>query len=109
MPEHLNTLRTIEPPVVVQPSPHHRVGEARQVLQALVVPGGRHSPIADGLAYRLGCFGTDGRQEADEEFSPPVLRPSRVEGVPEEVELDILVRSLAVIILAVDDLGFCWM
>src|SRR5215831_8260692 len=54
MPEHLNALRAIEPPVVIQPAPHHRVGEARQVLQALVIPGGRHPPFADGLAYRLG-------------------------------------------------------
>src|SRR5262249_22278739 len=29
MPEHLNALRAIEPPVVIQPAPHHRVGEAR--------------------------------------------------------------------------------
>jgi hypothetical protein len=109
MPEHLNALRAIEPPVVIQPAPHHRVGEARQILQALVVPGGCHPPVADGLAYRFGCFGTDRRQETDEELSPPVLRSSRVEGVPEEVELDILVRSPAVIILAVDDLGLHWM
>src|SRR5215471_11806985 len=73
MPEHLNALRAVEPPVVVQPAPYHRVGEARQVLQA------------------------------------PVLRSSRMEGVPEEVELDILVRSPAVIIPAVHDLGLCWM
>src|SRR5215471_462239 len=48
MPEHLNALRAVEPPVVVQPAPHHRVGESRQILQALVIPGGRHPPVADG-------------------------------------------------------------
>src|SRR5215831_3834484 len=109
MPEHLNALRAIEPPVVVQPAPHHRVGESRQILQALVIPGGRHPPVADGLAYRLGGLGTDRRQETYEKLSPPVLCSSRVEGVPEEVELDILIRSPAVIITAVDDLGLCWM
>src|SRR3974377_128912 len=108
MPEHLNTLRAIEPPKVVQPSPHHRVGESRQVLQALVIPGGRHPPAADGLTDLLGCFGTDGRQGDHEKLSPPVLRSSRVEGVSKEVELDVLVRSPAVIILAVDDPGLRW-
>src|SRR5215469_2526134 len=109
MPEHLNALRAIEPPVVVQPAPHHGVGEARQILQALVVPGGRHPPVADGLAYHRGGLGADRRQETYEKLSPPVLCSSRVEGVPEEVELDILIRSPAVIITAVDDLGLCWM
>src|SRR3954464_5226582 len=47
--EHLNAPRAIEPPVVVQPAPHHRVRKASQILQALVVPGGRHPPAADGL------------------------------------------------------------
>src|SRR5262249_33440745 len=109
MPEHLNALRAIEPPVVVQPAPHHRVGEPRQILQALVVPGGRHPPVADGLAYRRGGLGADRRQETYEKLSPTGLCSARVERVPEEVELDILVRSPAVIIPAVDDLGLCWM
>src|SRR5215467_298509 len=109
MPEHLNALRAVEPPVVVQPAPYHRVGEARQVLQALVIPSGRHPPFADGLTYRLGGLGADRRQEIYEKLPPPVLRSSRMEGVPEEVELDILVRSPAVIIPAVHDLGLCWM
>src|SRR5262245_3992915 len=87
MPEHLNALRAIEPPVVVQPAPHHRVGKSRQVLQALVIPGGRHPPVADGLTYPLGGLGTDGRQETDEELSPPVLLSSRVEGASRPLEL----------------------
>src|SRR5215470_4976426 len=103
--KHLNALRAIEPPVVVQPASHHRVGEARQVLQALVIPGGRHPPIADGLADLLGGLGADRRQEINEKLSPPVLRSPRLEGVTEEIERDILVHSSAVIILAVDDLG----
>src|SRR5215475_4719317 len=109
MPEHLNALRAVEPPVVVQPAPHHRVGESRQILQALVIPGGRHPPITDGLANPLGGLGTDRRQEIDKELSPPVLCSSRVEGVPEEVELNTFVSSPAVIIPAVDDLGLRWM
>src|SRR4051794_33372075 len=95
--EHLNAPRAIEPPVGVQPALHHRVRKASQILQALVVPGGRHPPVADGLPDRrrsLGAdrrpeLGADRRQEADEVASPPVLRPSRLEGVAEEVERDV--------------------
>ena len=74
--EHLNAPRAIEPPVVVQPAPHHRVHKASQILQALVVPGGRHPPAADGLPDRRRGLGADRRQEADEVSPPPVLRPS---------------------------------
>src|ERR1700736_1208828 len=109
MAEHLNTLRAIEAPVVVHPAPHHRVGEASKVLQALVIPGGRHPPLADGLAYRPGGLGADRRQETNEKLSPPVLRSSRLEGIPEEIERDILVRSPSVSVLAVDDLRLHWM
>src|SRR5215467_3184687 len=109
MAKHLNALRAIEPPVVIQPAPHHRVGEVRQILQTLVVPGGCHPPIADCMADLLGGLGADRRQEADEELSPPVLRSPRLEGIAEEVELDVLVRSPSIIVLAVDDLGLRWM
>src|SRR5262249_30537697 len=105
MAEHLDTLRAVKPPVVVQPAPHHRVGESRQILQALVIPGGRHPPTADGLADPLGGLGTDRRQETNKEVSPPVLRSSGVEGIAEEIELDIFVFLRPVIILAVNDLG----
>src|SRR5262249_40103453 len=105
MAEHLDTLRAVKPPVVVQPAPHHRVGESRQILQALVIPGGRHPPTADGLADPLGGLGTDRRQETNKKVSPPVLRSSGVEGIAEEIELDIFVFLRPVIILAVNDLG----
>src|SRR5262245_41512768 len=107
--EHLNALRAIEPPVVVQPAPHHRVSEVRQILQALVIPGGCHSPSADGLADLLGGLCANRRQEIDKELSPPVLCSSRVEGIAEEVELDILVPAPAFSALAVNDLGLRWM
>src|SRR5271157_4582966 len=80
MTEHKNTLRAVEAPVVVHPAPHRRVGETSQILQALVIPGGRHSPRANGLPDRLGGLGADSRQEADEVAPPPILRPSRLEG-----------------------------
>src|SRR5208337_1920820 len=107
--EHLNALRAVEPPIVVHPSPHRRVGQAGKVLQSLVVPGGRHSPIADGLPDRLGGLGADRRQEADEILPPAVLRASRLEGVAEEVELDMFVASRPVAILAVHDPGLLMM
>src|SRR3954451_23694725 len=103
--EHLNAPRAIEPPVVVQPAPHHRVRKASQILQALVVPGGRHPPAADRLPDRRRGLGADRRQEADEVSPPPVLRPSRLEGVAEEVERDVFVLPRPVVVLAVDDPG----
>src|SRR3954463_15527020 len=103
--EHLNAPRAIEPPVVVQPAPHHRVHKASQILQALVVPGGRHPPAADGLPDRRRGLGADRRQEADEVSPPPVFRPSRLEGVAEEVERDVFVLPRPVVVLAVDDPG----
>src|SRR4051812_18645604 len=103
--EHLNAPRAIEPPVVVQPAPHHRVRKASQTLQALVVPGGRHPPAADGLPDRRRGLGADRRQEADEVSPPPVLRPSRLEGVAEEVERDVFILPRPVVVLAVDDPG----
>src|SRR3954447_8615216 len=103
--EHLNAPRAIEPLVVVQPAPHHRVRKASQILQALVIPGGRHPPAADGLPDRRRSLGADRRQEAHEVSPPPVLRPSRLEGVAEEVERDVFVLPRPVVILAVDDPG----
>src|SRR3954462_11919238 len=103
--EHLNAPRAIEPPVVVQPAPHHRVHKASQILQALVVPGGRHPPVADGLPDRRRGLGADRRQEAHEVSPPPVLRPSRLEGVAEEVERDVFILPRPVAVLAVDDPG----
>src|SRR3954466_2746682 len=98
--EHLNAPRAIEPPVVVQPAPHHRVHKASQILQALVIPGGRHPPAADGLPDRRRGLGADRRQEADEVSPPPVLRPSRLEGVAEEVERDVFILTRPVVVLA---------
>ena len=57
--EHLNALRAVKPPIVVHPSPHRRVGQASQILQTLIVPGGRHSPLANGLPDRLGGLVAD--------------------------------------------------
>src|SRR3954447_21189135 len=103
--EHLNAPRAIEPSVVVQPALHHRVRKTSQILRALVVPGGRHPPAADGLPDRCRGLRADRRQEADEVSPPPVLRPSRLEGVAEEVERDVFVLPRPVVVLAVDDPG----
>src|SRR6516164_2003474 len=105
MTEHLNALRAVEPPVVIHPAPHHRVHEASQVLQLLVVSGGRHSPLANSFPDRLGGLGADRRQETHKVPSPPVLRASRLERISQEVELDLIVLPRPVVILAVDDLG----
>src|SRR5208337_2434714 len=107
--EHLNALRAVISPVVVHPSPHRRVGQASQILQTLVVPGGRHSPLANGLPDRLGGLVADRRQEADKILPPAILRASRLKGVAEEVELDMFVAPRPAIFLAGHDPGLLWM
>jgi len=103
MAKDLNTLGPIESSVVVHPATHHWVDDSGQVLQPLVVPGGGHPPFGDGLPNRLGGLGTHRRKKAHEEFSPAILCPSRLEGVPEEVERNVLVLPRPVIVFAVDD------
>src|SRR3989304_6444149 len=105
MAEHLHTLRTVEPPVVVQPPPHRRVDEPRKILQALVVPGGRHPPFSDGRTDRLGRLGTDRRQKAHKILSPAILRSSWLEGIAQEVERDVFVLPAPIVVLAVHDPG----
>src|SRR5262245_19120774 len=106
--KYLNTLRPIEAAVVVHPAAHRRVDEPRQIFQLLVVPGGRHPPLADGRADRRGCFGADRRQEAHKELPPAILGTPRLEGVPEEIELDVFGLPRPVVILAVDNPGLHW-
>src|SRR5262245_34861096 len=105
MPQDLEELRPVEPAVVVRPAPHRRDECLRQIFQALVVPGRCHPPSADGLPARLGGLGADRWQEAHEELPPAILRPSRLEGITEEVERDVLALSSSIVILAVDDPG----
>src|SRR5215475_13774940 len=93
MPQDLEELRPVEPAVVVRPAPHRRVERSSQIFQALVVPGRCHPPSADGLPDRLGSLDADRWQEAHEELPPPILRPSRLEGITEEIERD--VRALS--------------
>src|SRR5262249_57194154 len=83
--EHLNALRAIEPPVVVHPTPHHRVRQTSQVLQLLIISGGRHPPLANGFTDRSGGLDADRRQEAYEGACPPALRASRLDGVSNAV------------------------
>src|SRR5262249_32985567 len=104
MTEHLNALRAIEPPVVIHPAPHHRVHEASQVLQLLVVSGGRHPPLANSFPDRVGGLGGVRRQETNKVPPPRVLRASRLERIPKEVELDLIVLPRPTVILAEDDL-----
>src|SRR5215475_12083519 len=105
MPQDLEELRPVEPAVVVRPAPHRRVECSSQTFQALVVPGRCHPPFANGLPDRFGGPGADRWQEAHEEFPVAILRPSRLEGVAEEVERDMLAVSSSIVILALDDPG----
>jgi hypothetical protein len=53
-------------------------------------PRPSHPPFADGLAHGLGGFGADCWQEANEILRPAILCPSRLKGVPKEIERDVL-------------------
>jgi hypothetical protein len=57
------------------------------------------------LSDPLGSLGADRRKEADEEFPTAILRSSRLEGVPEEVERDVFCLPKSVVILAIHDSG----
>jgi hypothetical protein len=103
MTQDLHALRPVKPTVVVHPATHRGVDVSGQVLQALVVPGGSHPPLADGLPDPLGGLGAHRRQEADKEFPPAILGTSRLEGVAQKVECDVFVLSRPVVVLAVDD------
>jgi hypothetical protein len=61
------------------------------------------APVSDLLAHRLGGLGADRRKKAHEELPVAILGPSRLEGVPEEVELDVFVIPWPVVVLAVHD------
>src|SRR4029079_3321605 len=91
--------------VVVHPATYRRIDEPRQILQALIVPGGRHPPLPDGGTNRLGRLGADRREEAHEVLPPMILCPSRLEGIAQEVERYVLVLPAPIIILTVDDPG----
>jgi len=58
MAEDLHALRPVVPAVVVHPAAHRRVGEPRQILQTLVVPGGGHPPFTDVLAVMSSRAGS---------------------------------------------------
>src|ERR1700748_397238 len=105
MPQDLEKFRPVEPAVVVHPAPHRRVECSSQIFQALVVPGRSHPPVTDGLPDRFGGLGADRWQEAHEVLPPAILRPSRLEGVAEEVKRDMLAISSSIVVLAVNDPG----
>src|SRR5229473_3976804 len=105
MPEYVHTLRPIESAVVVHPAPDLWIDELREVLQALVVPGGCQAPLTNGGANRRGGLRTDGRKEANEAFPLAILGPTRLEGVPQEVERHVRIFPGPAIPLAVDNPG----
>ena len=86
MTKDLLPLRAGEPTVVVRPAPHYRVYELREAFQAPIVPGRRHSPLTDGLAYGLRGLGAHRRNKAHEELPMATMDQSssrEVQGMPE--------------------------
>src|SRR5262249_56821768 len=86
MPKNEQTLRPIEPAVGVRPPPYHRIDEVREVLQALVIPGGSQAPPANGAPNRRSGLRADGREEAHETLPLAILGQARLKGVSQEVE-----------------------
>src|SRR6185295_10224373 len=105
MAEDLNAPRPIELAVVVHPATHRRIDEPSQVLQALIVPGRRQPPLADGCSDRFGGLDADRWQEAHERLAPAILGPTRLEGVAQEVERYVLVLPTPIVVLAIHDPG----
>src|SRR5229473_1705779 len=105
MPENVHTLRPIESAVVVHPAPYLWIDELREVLQALVIPGGCQAPVTNRGPNRRGGLRTDGREEAHEAFLPAILRQTRLEGVPQEVERHVRIFPGPAISFAVDNPG----
>ncbi len=68
-------------------------------------PRPSHPPFADGLAHGLGGFGADCWQEANEILRPAILCPSRLKGVPKEIERDVLESPGPAVFLAVHNPG----
>src|SRR5262245_35750001 len=86
MAEHVHTLRPVETAVVGHPPSYHRVDDLREVLQALVIPGGSQAPLTNGGPNRRRSRRADGREEADEALPLAILGQARLEGVPQEIE-----------------------
>jgi hypothetical protein len=91
MAKDLNTPRPIKPAIIVHPATHHRVDELGQILQGLIIPGGSHPPLPDGMPDRLSGRGADRWQKAHEKLPATILCPPRLEGVAEEVKRYMLV------------------
>ena len=94
--------RLIVATIVVDPTPDDGIEYSCQVVDRLV-----HStaqlPVTNRCTDRLGRGVTDTGTEVDEEFPPPILRPSSLKSIPEKVKLLIGIIPAPIIILAVDD------
>jgi hypothetical protein len=86
MPEDRVQGRRKESPEVLDPAPKNRIPHARQVVNGLVTPQ-RKSPAPHFLAHLLGRRVAGRWAEVHEVLSPAVLRSTRPERVPQEVEL----------------------
>src|ERR1700680_2631200 len=109
MTQDLHTFGAIKSPVVVHPATHHWVDDPRQILQRLVVPCGSQVPVTDLSTDHLGRLDAHRWKEASKELAPAISGTSRLEGITQERERDLLVRSRPIIILAVNDPGLRWM
>src|SRR5665213_240148 len=100
--ESLDQLGPVVAAVIADPAPHSRVDLLREVSE--VPPAPQVKPPAFDLATQIlrGAVG-DRREEADELHASLAPRQPRTKRVAEERELLVLVRALAVRVLAVHD------
>jgi len=93
---------SVEATVVLDPAAQDGVPHTRQIVDGLVAPQG-DSPAPHLLSHPRRRSVAHGRSKAHKELPPPILRPTRPERVPKEIELLIGMPPRPIVILAVDD------
>src|ERR1035437_3701518 len=86
----------------VDPAPHSWVDLLREVSEELPAPQVK-PPALDAATHLLRGVARDRRAEADEQLAAPVPSPPRTKRVAQKRELLVLVRALAVRVLAIHD------
>ena len=102
MPERRVQRRFVEAAIIIDPAPEGGIDYTCQVFQGFVTTLVQR-PSPHGPAYRRCGFVADRRAEADEVFSPAVLRFPRPERVAKEVEFVQRVITSPPGVLAIDN------
>src|SRR5262245_39904560 len=93
--------RRHEASIVVDPAPKFRIDHSRQILNGFCGTS-MQSPAADLIADFLCRILRDGRTETTKDLPFSTVRFPRPKGIPQKVELLVLVSPRPVAILAID-------